>query len=641
MLWFTKRRHKPPSTEESLHAVAPTRGFLEHASSRIVEAPTQVLYTDPNFAAPPPLNYSLRTRKWSLAIFWFLIFLDCICMPLALYFGLWYGTHLSHNAVFSISTGAIGIVSVIEYFIRFRRLWKKGSTCRVIGARRWYLDWFHWNLSLAWIAVMIELIIGTIPREPPIRLLAMPVPSMVFAFGLELALVDGLRLLGIPTPVRISSVPAGVPLRPGVYSFIEDVCAVDGSGGTEFRQRLNLRYMASKPFRKMLHRLTLFWATGALAIATASTAMIFTLSRNAAYVIGWTVPFGWAAVWTLITTNTKPKYDHVLTRHHIAVCPRQVVGTVAAAIADHALRRSKGNLAPGNTTLDASMTDLSSILPAFPTAPYAHLLPSLERQSVSTTDLLTLDPAALAKRANIPVEDVTRLCTDVLKAIQRDLGLTGDDLETSHSSLRGRGNEISKKWDAISTLDPNLDSLLSGGFPAGYITEVTGESGSGKTQLLLLLLLTVQLPSPHGLNRSAIYITTESSLPTTRLAQLRAAHPILADTSLSRVLTIPARDLETQDHILRFQLPLAIRRHNVGLVVIDSVAANFRAEFERGDGGGAAHGANMARRTAELVGLGALLRGIARSESVAVVVSNQVADRFAPLSVGEGPPRGS
>ena len=121
------------------------------------------------------------------------------------------------------------------------------------------------------------------------------------------------------------------------------------------------------------------------------------------------------------------------------------------------------------------MTDLSSILPAFPTAPYARILPSLERQGVSTTDLLALDPAALAKRANIPVEDVKRLCTDVLGALQRDLGLTGDDSERSHSSLRGTGNEISKKWDAISTLDPSLDSLLSGGFPAGYITEVTGE----------------------------------------------------------------------------------------------------------------------------------------------------------------------
>jgi hypothetical protein len=28
----------------------------------------------------------------------------------------------------------------------------------VIGARRWYLDAFHWNYSLGWIVVMLELI---------------------------------------------------------------------------------------------------------------------------------------------------------------------------------------------------------------------------------------------------------------------------------------------------------------------------------------------------------------------------------------------------------------------------------------------------------------------------------------------------
>lgn len=98
MVWFTKRRRRTGSPEESPRTLPPTGGFLQNAASRMVEAPTQVLYTDPDFAAPPPLNYSLRSRKKSLAIFWFLIFLDCICMPLALYFGLWYGTHLSHNA---------------------------------------------------------------------------------------------------------------------------------------------------------------------------------------------------------------------------------------------------------------------------------------------------------------------------------------------------------------------------------------------------------------------------------------------------------------------------------------------------------------------------------------------------------------
>jgi hypothetical protein len=165
-------------------------------------------------------------------------------------------------------------------------LWKSDSNCRVIGARRWYLDFFHWNISIAWMAVMLELIIGTVPAEPPIRLLAMPATSMVLAFGVQMIIIDILRALKIPAPIRISSLPRGSALRPGIYSIIEDICAVDGTGGTEFRQRLNLRYQASHYFRQMLHRLTLFWAIGALVIGAATTAIIFTVpSRDAAYVV--------------------------------------------------------------------------------------------------------------------------------------------------------------------------------------------------------------------------------------------------------------------------------------------------------------------------------------------------------------------
>ena len=115
---------------------------------KYLHPPTQIRYDDPDFANPPDLNYGLRSRKLSIAIFWTLIVLDCVAMPIALYFGLWYGTSLSPNAgefscetlststpeitlttfaVFSISTGALGSVSIIEYFLRFHRLWKKGS----------------------------------------------------------------------------------------------------------------------------------------------------------------------------------------------------------------------------------------------------------------------------------------------------------------------------------------------------------------------------------------------------------------------------------------------------------------------------------------------------------------------------------
>lgn len=95
--------------------------------------------------------------------------------------------------------------------------------------------------------------------------------------------------------------PAKSQLRPGIYWVIEDVVAVDGSGGVEFRERLNARYEASHDFRQMLHRLTLFWGIGAETAAVVVTILVFTLQRDAAYCVGWAVPFIWAGVWTLIT----------------------------------------------------------------------------------------------------------------------------------------------------------------------------------------------------------------------------------------------------------------------------------------------------------------------------------------------------
>lgn len=67
------------------------------------------------------------------------------------------------------------------------------------------------------------------------------------------------------------------------------------------------------------------------------------------------------------------------------------------------------------------------------------------------------------------------------------------------------------------------------------------------------------------------------------------------------------------------------------LIIIDSVAANYRAEFERPGAGGAAgqsNAANMGQRGADLVKLGKLLNGLAWQHNIAIVVANQVADRF-------------
>ncbi|KAH8205114.1 hypothetical protein TruAng_000679 [Truncatella angustata] len=288
---------QPQITEgEEMEIVEPT--VTDSAGEQVPVPPFQ--------PEPPRLGYTLRTRKWAIFLFWSIILFDSVVMPIALYFGLWYGVgpgnpaneKLSANTVFSIVTAALGGASILEYFVRFWRLYKKDSTCRVIGAHRWYLDWFHWMFTLAWIVVMIELIVGSVQEDPYVRLLSMPLATMLFVFGTLLLGIDTCRYFQVPAPCRISSVPKGSQLRPGIYSLIEDICAVDGSGGTDYRVAFDKRYEASHIFRSMLRRLGIFWAVGAESCAVLCTILIFTLSVDAAYTIGWSVPFVWAGIWT-------------------------------------------------------------------------------------------------------------------------------------------------------------------------------------------------------------------------------------------------------------------------------------------------------------------------------------------------------
>ncbi|KAI8145094.1 P-loop containing nucleoside triphosphate hydrolase protein [Fennellomyces sp. T-0311] len=184
----------------------------------------------------------------------------------------------------------------------------------------------------------------------------------------------------------------------------------------------------------------------------------------------------------------------------------------------------------------------------------------------------------------------------------------------------------------IGTGDDTIDRILGGGVPLGSVTEVVGESSSGKTQLCLQLCLSVQEPSVGG---AAVYLHSEGRFPGVRLDQMAQAYAkaykVNPDTMKSAIHTMHLPDRETQYHVLSYQLPaLLARRKNIRVIVIDSISAPFRGDNS--------NTAARFDRITEICEVGSRLKKLAQQYNVAVVAVNQVSDTFKKGSNGTGAP---
>ncbi|XP_061609452.1 DNA repair protein XRCC3 [Phyllopteryx taeniolatus] len=186
---------------------------------------------------------------------------------------------------------------------------------------------------------------------------------------------------------------------------------------------------------------------------------------------------------------------------------------------------------------------------------------------------------------------------------------------------------------------PVLDGLLRGGLPVGGVTELSGESGVGKTQLALQLCLSVQYPARHGgLDSGAVFVCTEDAFPSRRLQQLireqrrlRPDVPPHVTGSLrfaDRVYVEHAADLTSLQSCLRRRVGLLLARRLVRFVAVDSVAALFRSEFGVAD---------WLERTKQLLTLSSTLHHLCRQFDAAVLCVNQVTDIFSDSEEYLGP----
>ncbi|KAH7385089.1 hypothetical protein BKA64DRAFT_712212 [Cadophora sp. MPI-SDFR-AT-0126] len=256
------------------------------------------------------LPYSLHTRYKSIAIAWTVIIIPPIFINLGLFYGLWYGPpDLDRIAVLTIPTAVLGVFTVIAIIERIWKLTQPSPEFRPLKSPRYGLDVFQWGYFGALI-IISSLISSTLLRddndhdghELQIRLLSLPVPVLMYFLATLTALSLLLNALEITLPFRFGSMDTGSVVRPAIYYIVEDVVAVDGNGGIEYREAFGARYESSPIFQSMIKTLSIFWCLAFYALAAWFTVLVFKLPAIAVYAVGWAGPFplaGLLAVWTI------------------------------------------------------------------------------------------------------------------------------------------------------------------------------------------------------------------------------------------------------------------------------------------------------------------------------------------------------
>ncbi|KAE9367709.1 hypothetical protein N431DRAFT_429026 [Stipitochalara longipes BDJ] len=255
-----------------------------------------------------PLPYTLHTRYASIAIAWTVILIPPIFINLGLFYGLWYGTHLDRILVLTLPTAILGIFTIIGIAERIYKLTHKSPQYRPLSAGRLGLDIFQWGYFLA-LLLISALISSTLARgdtdndghQYQIRLLSLPTAVLMYMLStLTLLSLIG-NALKIKLPFRFGSSEPGTVIRPAIFYIVEDVVAVDGNGGIEYREAFNARYESSEIFQNMIWNLSVCWMLAFYVMGAVITVLVLVLPVASVYAVGWAGPFPVAGLMVVVT----------------------------------------------------------------------------------------------------------------------------------------------------------------------------------------------------------------------------------------------------------------------------------------------------------------------------------------------------
>jgi len=163
--------------------------------------------------------------------------------------------------------------------------------------------------------------------------------------------------------------------------------------------------------------------------------------------------------------------------------------------------------------------------------------------------------------------------------------------------------------DRISSGSDVIDELLKGGYENDIVTTIYGPAGSGKTNLCMISAVAFAASG-----KRVIYVDTEGGFSIARLKQL-SSEP---DDILKNIVFLKPINFDEQR--TAFDKIRDVINDSIGIIVIDSVAMQYRLEMGKTDD---VYTVNRA--------LGqqlAYLTEIARTRKIPVIITNQVYSDF-------------
>ncbi|XP_011501257.1 PREDICTED: DNA repair protein RAD51 homolog 3-like [Ceratosolen solmsi marchali] len=199
---------------------------------------------------------------------------------------------------------------------------------------------------------------------------------------------------------------------------------------------------------------------------------------------------------------------------------------------------------------------------------------------ISTLNLPSATVAELKKKGYVYVEDILN-----------SQDLTTFNINKSEIEKQLRVPEVlaldvwqnSVQRESISICCPDLEAILGNGFQCGVITELSGSTFSGKTQICIQLSIAVQLSKSYGgLDGRCIYIDTRNGINILRFKDIIQGYNIYykdlhlhEDEAYKNIQVFSPRSLEEFLKIINSlddELKKIKNNKQVRLVIIDSLS---------------------------------------------------------------------